>query len=286
MKKILSAIILTLALACCAALAESDYTYFPESEAYVGTWTDGNYTLDIVHAAEDENLFCCMVSRNLDENSSELWLYDGCAYDDVSQGLSCEMIGVKSILTFNDEGKKTGTVVEFNDGAAAFKLDGEGNMVWTDFKGTPGSNEITLERAEAEKTAPTPEAFAEEYFKVIGGIEQGTAGSSLKMAQATAAAARFAISNELWDPDVELLRKNMLEGWESLSAEEQSAFDANFIGVAQLIDSCLEDWESNQGIFDDAGAAEDMEALVFDPLNRLAWENLCAHTLTMGNSEE
>jgi len=28
-----------------------------------------------------------------------------------------------------------------------------------------------------------------------------------------------------------------------------------------------------------------MEMLVFDPLNRLAWENLCAYTLTLGNSD-
>ena len=286
MKKSLLAIILALALLCAAALAESDYTYFPESELYLGTWVSGDYVLDITESAEDENLFCCWVSRNVDEHTTELWLYDGCSYDDISAGLSCEQIGVKSILTFDDEGKKTDTVVEFNDGAAAFVFNDEGGLVWTDFKEAPGTNELVFEPAEEFSLVPDVVDLAEGYFRAIAGVEQGTAGASLKLAQAAAEAADFAAAFELWDPDVELLRSNMLEAWESLTEEEQAAFDDNFVNVASLIDSCLNDWEANQGLFEDAGVAEDMEMLVFDPLNRLAWENLCAYTLTLGNSED
>ena len=130
---------------------------------------------------------------------------------------------------------------------------------------------------------PSAEELADGYFRVIGGVEQGTAGASLKLAQAVADVTTFATDYALWDPAIETLRANMLEAWESLSDEERAAFDGNFINVVELIDSCLEDWESNAGVFEDAGVTEQMEMFVFDPLSRLAWENLCAHTLTLGN---
>ena len=138
--------------------------------------------------------------------------------------------------------------------------------------------------AEKEGT-PSAEELADGYFRVIAGIEQGTAGAMLKQAEGAAEAAVFAADHELWDPDIDAVRANLLEAWESLAPEEQSAFDANFMGVVDLINTCLEDWESQEGVFDDAGVKEQMEMIVFDPLNRLAWENLSSYTFTLGNDD-
>ena len=280
MKKILT-LVLALVLACAAALAESEYTYFPENEACLGDWSCGDYFLVIQQSAEDENLFLCIVSRCVDDDTTENWVYDGCAYDPVSAGLSCEEIGVKTVYTF--VGDDIAEEEVFSDGAAAFRPEDDGRMVWTDFKAAPGSNEIVFERVAETRPVPTAESFIEGYFQVIGAVEQGTAGASLKQAIAAAEAAGFAVRYEMWDTDLEALRANMMEGWERMSDAEREAFDANFSNIAQLIDICLNDWEAVHGTFDDAGMAGDMASVVYDPLNRLAWENLCACTLTIGN---
>ena len=396
---------IVLALACAAALAESDYTYYPESEDYVGDWICGDYVLSIQHAEADKNLFVCTVTHPLDDETVESWVYDGCAYDDIGEALSCEMIGVKTVETHAEEGVKVqqvfddgaaafalndddfiewtdfkeapdvaplvfepyagwddtfaalyegtwvcdratlileslddvfyatviwadsafevvyweyddlfvddvagelntpetgvktrvvydedGEVVEseelYSDGAAAFRLESDGSLVWVDYKQAPGADEVVFERAEETVLTPEPEDFVEEYFNVIGGIEQGTAGASLKQAEAACDVALFAVDYEMWNPDVDALRANMLAGWESMTDEARAAFDANFMDVVSLIDDCLNDWEAVRGVFEDADVAEEMDAVMYDPLNRLAWQNLCGYTLTLGNSEE
>ena len=75
----------------------------------------------------------------------------------------------------------------------------------------------------------------------------------------------------------------MLAAFEGMSAEDQAAFWQGFDAVRALLDDCLEDWEAVRPQFEDAGVAEAMDEIMYDPLNRLAWENLRDHTLTMGN---
>ena len=90
----------------------------------------------------------------------------------------------------------------------------------------------------------------------------------------------------IWNEDVPTLRKNMLAAWESLTDEERSAFDSNFLDVVRLIDRCLDDWEVNKGVFTDAGVQADrLEELLKDKAAQVSWSDLVAHTLTMGNSD-
>ena len=147
--KILAALALALLLACCAALAEveSDYTYFPESEAYLGQWINGDYSLEITHSDKDPNLFLCVVTHTLAEDAYETWVYDGCAYDDIGAGLSCEMIGVRTEVRVTGDG--TEEKVIFDDGATTFSLNDDGDMLWTDFKVAPGEGDIVFEKVEA-----------------------------------------------------------------------------------------------------------------------------------------
>ncbi len=137
--------------------------------------------------------------------------------------------------------------------------------------------------APAPAEALTAEEFAEGYFKALSGLESGTAGASLKAAGAACQVCAFAVEHDLYNPDVEAMRANMLTAFEGLSPEEQTAFWQGFDSVRALLDECLEDWEAQRPLFEDAGVAEAMDAVMYDPLNRLAWENLRNHTLTMGN---
>ena len=131
--------------------------------------------------------------------------------------------------------------------------------------------------------APAADEFAAGYFRVIADLESGTAGASLKTAAAASEVCAFAEVYALYNPDVETMRANMLTAFESMDADEQALFWENFEAVRALLDDCLEDYEANRAVFEDAGVAEAMDEVMYDPLNRLAWENLRDHTLTLGN---
>ncbi len=255
-----------------------DYTADFVAAFYEGAWVSDRVSLYIESIDGD---ICANVLWASSANEVTQWSYEGLVYDEVSDELNTLETGTKTDYVYSEDGEIASAEVVFTDGAAAFRLNDDGNLVWVDYKEAPGSNEIVFERADSTLPAPPAEAFAEGFFRVIGAVEQGTAGASLKQAVAAMEAADFAVVHELWDPDVEAVFDNMLEAWESLSGDEQAAFEANFAGVAQLVDACLDDWDAYRGLFDDAGAAEEMESIVYDPLNRLAWENLRDATLAM-----
>lgn len=129
------------------------------------------------------------------------------------------------------------------------------------------------------------EVFADQYFRVIARLEQGTAGSSLKLAQTAAQIADFASGELIQNQDKDALRETLLAGWESLTEEERMAFDQNFMEVVELLDRSAEDWPQHAGLFEDAGVREKAEAILSDPEKLLSWETLLGFTLTMGNAE-
>lgn len=133
---------------------------------------------------------------------------------------------------------------------------------------------------------PDAETFADAYFRAVAGIPQGTAGASLTQAQVACDVLGFAFYNELWLPDTDALRANMLEAWESLTDEERANFDANFPAFNELLNSCFEDWAANRSRFEDAGVAETMEELMENGTAQWSWDELSANTWTLGNSED
>lgn len=156
MKK-LTTILLALALIICgiAAVAESDYTYFPESEEYVGTWYVDNTILEIVHMDDDYNLFTCVVTKYTSEQEGVRWIYDGCSYDDVGKALASLDIGAKFDVKFDEYGDLfTSEPVYYEDGAATFALNEDGTLTWTDFKETPGQNTLVFQKAERYAANP------------------------------------------------------------------------------------------------------------------------------------
>ena len=141
MKKLI-VLLMAFALALVAvAAAESDYTYFPESEEYVGTWYVDDYILEIVHSDDDYNLFNCIVTQYESETEGTRWIYDSCSYDDVGKALASLEIGMKFHVSFDDTGDLLSSEpVYFDDGAAAFALNEDGTLTWTDFKEAPGED--------------------------------------------------------------------------------------------------------------------------------------------------
>ena len=146
------------ALLLCAALAllggsalgenpESDYTYYPESEACVGTWYVDDYILEIAHNAEDYNVYTCVVTQyGADGRTGVRWSYDVAAYDDIGRALSTVEIGVKANLTFDDFGEVASSEQVYDDGAASFGINDAGKLVWKDYTAAPGEDELVFEK--------------------------------------------------------------------------------------------------------------------------------------------
>ena len=150
----------------------------------------------------------------------------------------------------------------------------------------PDAAAVDHTESPAPAQAPTVEALAEGYFNVLSGLESGTAGASLKTAIAASEVCAFAQAHALYNPDFEPLRANMRAAFEAMRAEDQASFWQGFDAVRALLDDCFEDWETVRPQFEDAGVAVAMDGIMADPLNRLAWENLRNHTLTMGNDAD
>lgn len=142
---------------------------------------------------------------------------------------------------------------------------------------------IRMSERPAPAKAPTAEELREGYFDVLASVQEGTAGATLKQAVAASEVCAFAEAHALYDPDAETLRANMHEAFEAMDADRQAAFWEGFDIVRALLDDCLEDYDAQREVFEDAGVAEVMDEMMYDPLNRLAWENLRDHT--QGNRE-
>lgn len=134
-----------------------------------------------------------------------------------------------------------------------------------------------------EEDWPPIEALTEHYFRTLAKVETGTAGASLKTAEAACFVCGFASAYDLEDAYIEQLRANMVTAFEQLDEDEQAAFWQGFDAVRELLDSCLEDYGANRAVFEDAGRAEEMDMYMGNWQVRSAWETLRDHTLTMGN---
>ena len=150
MKKLVSILLFcaVLMISCLPAFAEaqSDYTYYPESEAYVGTWYVDDYILEIDHEDEDTALFDCVVTRyDMDGATGEQWIYPECAYDDVGCALSNVEISQKFDLTFED-GEIASSALTADSFAGAFRLNEDSTLTWIDFTKEPGAEEMAFEK--------------------------------------------------------------------------------------------------------------------------------------------
>ena len=132
---------------------------------------------------------------------------------------------------------------------------------------------------------PDADSIADFYFRIVAGIPWGTAGSSLKAAQAACNVLEFASDNTLWLANEDTLIANIQEAWESLTDSERENFSTSILQVNDLLTSCFDDWDANRDRFDDAGVSETMERLIEDGTSQWSWDALAAYTLALGSDE-
>ncbi|MBQ8082683.1 MAG: hypothetical protein IJ241_00730 [Clostridia bacterium] len=136
-------------------------------------------------------------------------------------------------------------------------------------------------------STPSTQDLVKGYFSVIGNIPKGTAGASLKLAEAAVEVFRFAQDYNLAGCDISALRDNMLNAWQKvLDEEERANFDENFMDVVTFMDSAKADPAAVAAQLEDAGVKDEFEKLANTAGAWDNWDTLKSNTLTMGNSEE
>ena len=192
--------------------------------------------------------------------------------------------GKKQRLEYVDGTKIEDGRIMFSGTKGYLKLNGEGKLVWMDSR---ESASLKLAFAREYAPAPTAEEFADGYFRVVAGLERGSAGAALKAAKTIAQVLQFAEARELWNADGEAMQRNLEAGWEMLTPDEQARFDAAFdSGVSDPADEAFEDFGALRMVFKDAGVGDEMARLTSSPEVRLSWEFLSSATLNMGNLDD
>lgn len=284
MSKRMVAIALSLMLAflACAAPAETGNP----NEAYAGFWVDPEYgraTLSIRplegRGGEGEYWYDILLHWGASADEAAQWRMTA-RYNADANALVYES-GEMSVLTFDEDGERED--VQWNDATGAFALADDGRLTWVD-----SNEEVAADFAfEAQpKITPGADELTGRYLDVIAGIEQGTAGGSLKLAARTCETIDYAYGNALWNADGKVLGDNLLSAWEALGADRQANFDENFIDVLNLADAAFDSYGDVAGQFEDAGVGERMAFLAASDEARQSWQMLTGHTLTMGNSDD
>jgi len=241
--------------------------------AYLGTWVCGRATIVI---SDEHPGYRIEITWGNTAAEVTTWSYY-CPYALTDGKLVSEPTGVKTDLTYGEDGEVTQSVTGYEDGQATFSIGADDRLTWDDAKENAGAD-MAFERGEIVGFAPTAEEFAISYFNMIG-------DSELTLDKKACEALNFAAASELWHADRAAIRDNMFNAWEGLSEAEQSAFDGSFMDVVRLLDACFEDWTANRATFTD-GRDERMDALLAEPLYREAWKTLLGNTLTLGNSDD
>lgn len=136
-------------------------------------------------------------------------------------------------------------------------------------------------------STPSTQDLVKGYFNVVGTIPKGTAGASLKLAEAATEVFEFAQDYNLAGCDISALRDNMLNAWQKvLDEEERANFDENFMDLVAFMDSAEEDPASVAAQLEDAGVRTEFEKISSQAGAWDNWDTLKSNTLTMGNSEE
>lgn len=135
MKKIIC-VLAALALAFAAiASAEGDYAFSSETEAYVGLWASDKALMNIEPSGEAVSV---TVVEDDGVTGRVEWSYEDVTYDEVADELNCMEIGVKTRTTYDEYMAESEAELLFDDGAAAFRFDDNGALVWVDYKEAPG----------------------------------------------------------------------------------------------------------------------------------------------------
>ena len=139
MKKILMVLMaLALAMTCFAAFAEEEpiIQEAPNPDPFSGIWECDRATAEIVW--EEEGYKVLIHWGSSAEEATE-WEYS-CYYNEENKTMLSMPFGMRTELTFDENGNEASYNVVYEDGTAEFSLDEDGHLIWKDEKEDAGKD--------------------------------------------------------------------------------------------------------------------------------------------------
>ncbi len=179
--------------------------------------------------------------------------------------------GMFAEYVFDDNGnvdeEETGLLED--NGTGCFTIMENGTLLWEDSYLKEASE---MELSRLNPTVPSAEEIKDRYYQQVIGLEEGTAGTSLKLAQAAESVFQFCSISNFWVMENEAFEKALADVQNSLTAEEKAAFDLNRKALNQEMARLLNENEEMGSAYEDAGVEEKMIDLRNDPAVRLSVE--------------
>ena len=183
------------------------------------------------------------MTASYDEDSGSIRYTDGCCLN----------------VTLHENADEERSI-EWEGSEGRFFFEGD-KLRWED---TREESDADMIFAKSIAAAPSPAELAEHYFRPIALIPEGTAGVTLKEAQAACEILRFADTYAVWCSEPEELRTNLAAAWIGLTGEEQAAFGGHLFTIHGLVVNSAVNWTDYGWSFEDAGVGEEMRTLEAD----------------------
>ena len=254
-----------------------------EEQSIIGIWTDANFDrmeLKILSSettwfdermGEDKSAQKYVVEMVWPSSANEESVYTIVAeLDETGTKLTYEG-GMFAEYVYDENGNvdEEETCLVEDNGVGFFTLTEEGDLYWHDSYLEEADN-MTLKKEIA--AAPSAEEILESYYQLVIGMQPGTAGASLKLAEAVRDVYVFCTVNPFWCMDNEAFSNNLEAAQKQLTAEEKAAFDENRGELTLEVTRLLMENEELGSDYTDAGVEEQMEELRNCPDVRLSVE--------------
>ena len=257
------------------APAESgDQTY--GGDRFVGEWSDEVSQRAALTIIPTEEFGVYNVRLHWSDTAASFVEWEmTAAYDDSSDSIRYTD-GSRCYVTLHEDADEERTP-DWEASEGRFFFEGD-RLCWEDDK---EKSDEGVRFVRITTYAPGVSELLDSFFRPVAGIPNGTPGAMLKQAQVACDALRFANTNAVWCNDPGELRAHLAEAWAGLTAVEQVAFEENLFAVHGLIVNSVVDWENYGYLFEDAGIAEDMQALESDRTALESFSRLFDHTVAV-----
>lgn len=112
--------------------------------AFEGMWVAGRAVLVVSDEGDEVH---CTIEWGSSATESTVWEYE-CTYDEGTGTLTSLENGEKYSITYGEDGDVANEELIYGDGSASFVLNEDGTLTWTDFKETPGQDEMVFEKGQ------------------------------------------------------------------------------------------------------------------------------------------
>lgn len=179
--------------------------------------------------------------------------------------------GLFADYVFDENGNvdEEDTALLEDNGTGCFAITENGVLLWEDSYLAEAA-EMRLNRL--IPAVPSAEEIKAAYYQQAIELEEGTAGASMKLAQAVERVFQFCDICSFWCMENEPFAKALADAQNSLTAEEKAAFDQRRGALTLEITRLLNENEEMGSAYKDAGVEAQMIDLRNDPAVRLSVE--------------